>query len=69
MKNDFPRFLREYANYTINQYRELAKQNPGQIGDYTRMINKVNAAVWNCERGYITIREAMRNISDSIYAE
>lgn len=62
------RFIIEYANSKIKQYKYLSAEYPHQKEDYDRMINAVNRAVWLAERGYITDDESVRLILESASA-
>ena len=62
------RFITEYANSKIKQYKSLSVEYPNQKEDYDRMINAVNRAVWLVERGYITDDESIRLILESASA-
>lgn len=63
--NKAPRFLIEYANYTIGEAEKLIKEYPHNTEIYNNAISKVDKAIFNYQYGYITVNEAMREINES----
>ena len=57
-RNKTPRFMREYANH-IN--KDINKYN---TSDKLEKLSKVYSIVSAYERGYITVTEAMRELSN-----
>lgn len=53
------RFVREYANYQIG----FIKKNVFSARQQAEEIERVESIVRNCERGLITIDEAMKMLS------
>lgn len=53
------RFVREYANYQI----DFIKKNVVGARQQAEDIERVESIVRNCERGLITIDEAMKMLS------
>lgn len=66
-----PRFVREYANYRININNRLIEKF-GDREEYplfpkegiTEESNSIRKIVRGCERGFITINEAMKEITN-----
>ena len=55
--NKAPRFMIEYANYQLRQLESNSAMNPGIKRELWRRIDQ---AVRQYERGYITVNECMR---------
>ena len=65
--NKAPRFLKEYAAY---QKRQISEKYPLMRSDYKQdIIDSIDRAEYLFTKGFITIDEAMRIISEDYAAD